>query len=965
MSSTVNGPASSGSQEVSRSKGAMDIRVHELADREVELLTGLLSRRPSFGIGRPSKRWLEHQSRLVAALPAEIKRPGNFLKRFVVKYGDSIDRSIFEYPPAVLCPTHYELHPRLMRRLFVMVLDEVTRHADRLRRSAALGATTGAEAGSVDPQLAALVDRVDGLGALWMEPELYMETFHAPPSDRRLVKVESFCEACTLAVLGANARTLADLRALILDRAERLAERRERRRTRDEAERAKRHEERRKRHEGRRERRQAEWEDEERLLEEAKNDPPREHWLRTGRAKDADRQRHDLMLDELEAKHRRHREREARRASRSHHNNHPEESSRHSRRSSRHHTSHRTSPAVTAPHHHQDRSPRLLRVVEIWIDHLGAERAAVARGLSDETLGMLRASRVDIDKAARQSRAVRPPAHASQNYRRASRQSVPVVDAAAAPQTAEGAAELRRAAGNFYRNSAAARSVYRPDSLAGGMSQVGGGDINNMPSPPMCGNGRGDRPDLAQRFAQGLDINGESTASGGLDPYGCGDEDDELLEEEELYDEFGYGDGNEEDPLVGYPEDERDYAREERSREKVAAWAVNAWAQSHRDLSRAELERGARSVLDGIHPAFRPVEKASTAADQQAVAAPRRASRASFSNKSAVPQALSVDKDKDKEQKRRKGSGVGSAIGSALGLGRKRGDANKGGYASNESAVWTDVSVHTDWRDRSRADLSEVPPVPAVPAQYANAPPPGVPSLVAGIDPNQSTEAFPEYADQLVDDEEPPTPTQTQNQKPQPAPWTPHKPTRKYCFVDSDVGTEVAREHRRADREYLKKNMGFLREPANPADNPFVGDPAARSGSVKHRSAAPSATDVEGGVMFSDPWAQYENASTSVGQSRSGASASSTTRKPSRSTAPTTAVGSASTSTPGGGRKAPLTPKVATAEEERAWRRNLTGVDEDDDISIRPDDSASNINWKRDAARDDVTDLGEFMRRAG
>ena len=146
-SSTVG--AASQSSEVSRSKQAMDIRVHELTDREVELLTGILSRRPSFGIGRPSKRWLEHQGRLVSSLPAEIKRPGNLLKRFVIKYGDSIDRSIFEYPPAVLCPTHYELHPRLMRRLFVVVLDEVTRHADRLRR-AACGSL------SADTQLAAL-----------------------------------------------------------------------------------------------------------------------------------------------------------------------------------------------------------------------------------------------------------------------------------------------------------------------------------------------------------------------------------------------------------------------------------------------------------------------------------------------------------------------------------------------------------------------------------------------------------------------------------------------------------------------------------------------------------------------------------------------------------------------------------------------------------------------------------------
>ena len=944
-SSIVGSAASHVSQEVSRSKQAMDIRVHELTDREVQLLTGILSRRPSFGIGRPSKRWLEHQARLVASLPAEIKRPGNFLKRFVVKYGDSIDRSIFEYPPAVLCPTHYELHPRLMRRLFVMVLDEVTRHADRLRRSAG----SGVGSGSVDPHLAALVDRVDGLGALWMEPELYLETFHAPPSDRRMVKVESFCEACTLAVLGANARTLADLRALILDRAERLSERRERRRHRDEAERARRHEERKKRHEERKERRKAEWEEEERLLEEAKNDPEREQWLRTGRAKDADRERHDIMLDELEAKHRRHREKESR-----HHPRH-EDSSRHSsRRGSRHHNQHHRERKEGHGHDEtqstsgQDRRPRLLRVAEVWIDHLGEERAAVARAISDETLDMLRQCRGQIDRAARQSRAVRPGNYASQHHHR-SRQSLPVVDAAAAP---EGVAELRRAAGDFYRNSAAACSVYRPDSLAGGMSHVGVGDKNNMPPPPMCGQ----EPELAQ----GLDMNGEGAS--GMDPYDCDEDEDE--EEYDGYDEYG-----DEDPLVGYPEDERDYAREERSREKVAAWAVNAWAQSHRDLPRAELERGARSVIEGMHPAFRPAENAQQGSSSRSNNNGGRSRSGSYSNKSAVPQPLAFG-GKDKEKEKRKGSGVGSAIGSALGLGKKRDDKSAGVSAKssfNESAVWTDVSVHTDWRDRSRPHLSEdnVPPVPSVPSQYTtggDAPlPPPVPSLMAGIDPNQSTEAFPEYADQLADDEPADNHNQAAAMGQKPAPWTPHKPSRKYCYVDSDVGTEVAREHRRADREYLKKNTGFLREPVNPADNPFVSDPA-RSASVKRRSAAAAASHSRTGTPVQqkgedreadDPWAKYERASS--GGSRSGA----VSRAASRSTAPTSVV-------PGGpADPRALTPKVASTEEEREWRRNLTGLaEEDDDDLIRPDDSASNINWKRAAARDDVTELGDFMRRA-
>ncbi|RYO95121.1 hypothetical protein DL766_005351 [Monosporascus sp. MC13-8B] len=981
----------------------MDIRIHELTDDEVRQLTGLLSRRPSFGIGRPSKRWLEHQAKLMSRLPATVMRPNNTLKRLLVKYGDAIsfDRALFEYPPAVLCPTHYELHPRLMRRLFVIVLDEVTRHADRLRRWSG---------GRKDPQFAAFLDRIDGLGALWMEPQLYIETFHTPPADRRMVKVESFCEACTLAVLGANAKTLGDIRAVIIDRAERMRDGKERWWREDEA----RREERRRRKEEGREKKRTEREDEQRMLEYANRDSEREVWCYTGKAKDADAEQYQMRLDEIEAMNRLGRERRRSASPRKESKRHSHQSCRESRHPHHHHRSRRNEDESGSRDGEPQkfRDPRLLRIVEIWIDHLGAERAAKARAMSDDALAMLRHHRPEIAAAPRQrpvsyreirlgntgtgakpvlkevARSGRDAKHAHR-----SRYGLPVANAAPDPIEA---AEQRQAA-EWYRSADDARSVYKPDSLAGGVSNVGlpgmpprspGGDYARPDNPEpledgrFSGNGSPTRS-FIQRFEREVQVDGGAGSE--RDPYDDYDEEDE-----EAYARDGGGGG-----------EERNYEQEERSREKVAAWAVNAWADSHHDLSRAELERGARSVIDGIHPAFRP--------------SPNRAD--SFARRSVVPLPLFVGKDKgkgkdrdtdkhgdkdDSKDKRRRHSRREATLGIRTAAGAEE---KGGGIPCPESAVWTDITVHTDWRDHSHPNLANAPPVPRAPSRYHNRndgndgdkPPtqqsrPGapVPSLVAGIDPTQSTVSFPACADPLKDRrvsspstrtppaQRPPhsacasqaqgqttlTSKSAKHQVPAPS-WSPaKKPSRKYCFPDSDVGSAV----RDADHRYLKKNAGFLRD-VRPEDNPFLSfqSPSTSSAAAKgeDRRKMPDGTGTPdnrnpesplpdtGGS--DDPWAAYEKASTS----HPSMTASSRTRRGSRAISKSTAPTSVGVGVGGDGR-AP-TPRVATAEDEREWRRGWGVEDEDEDDFIRPDDSASNVYWaRRPGGDDDVTQLGGF-----
>ncbi|RYO90583.1 hypothetical protein DL764_008423 [Monosporascus ibericus] len=1014
-SSTTNAPSRPTSQAVSssslhqpRSKKAMDIRIHELTDDEVRELTGLLSRRPSFGIGRPSKRWFEHQAKLMSRLPAAIMRPNNPLKRLVVKYGDAIgfDRPLFEYPPAVLCPTHYELHPRVMRRLFVIVLDEVTRHADRLRRW---------PGGRRDPQFAAFLDRIDGLGALWMEPRLYIETFHAPPADRRMVKVESFCEACTLAVLGANARTLGDIRAVIIDRAERIRDRKERRWREDEA----RRKDRRRRKEEGRGKKRTEREDEQRMLEHANRDPEREIWRRTGKAKNADTEQYQMHLDEVEAKHRLERERRRSASPRRESKCYSHQARRESRRPHHHRSSRDEDESGSRDREPPKfRDPRLLRIVDIWIDHLGAERADKARAMSGDALAMLRYYRPEIAAAAPRQRPVsyrevrlgntgtgakpvlKEVARSGRDAKHAhrSRYGLPVANAAPAPVEA---AEQRQAA-EWYRDADDARSVYKPDSLAGGFSDIG---LPGMPPPsPGGGYARPDNPEpprsgqlsrngsptrsFIQHFEREMQVDGGAGSQ--RDPY-----DDEDDDEDEAYEEaYARGRGK-----------ELDYEQEERSHEKVAAWAVNAWAHSHRDLPRAELERGARSVIDGIHPAFRP--------------SPSRAD--SFARRSAVPPPLFVGKDKgkgkdrdtdkdrdndDRKDKRHRHSRRESTLRSRTDAGAEK----AGGVPCSESAVWTDATVHTDWRDHSHHDLANAPPVPRVPSRYNNRndgndgdktptqqSPPGAPvvGLVAGIDPNQSTISFSAYADPLGDRhvsssstprhpaQQPPhsaragqvqvqgqtTPTSAsasaKHQNPAPS-WSPaKKPSRKYCFPDSDVGSAV----RDADRWYLEKNAGFMRG-VRPEENPFLSSQSPSTSPTAAAKGEGGRTTRDGtGTTDNrnpelplrdpgendDPWAAYEKASTSHPSRAASSRTSRGSRAASKSTAPT------SIDAGGGGDGRAPTPRVATAEDEREWRRGW-GVEDEDDF-ILPDDSASNVHWARRASGDDVTRLGDFVGR--
>ncbi|KAI2639805.1 hypothetical protein GGS26DRAFT_285452 [Hypomontagnella submonticulosa] len=188
---------------------AMDTR--DLSREGVSSLTRLLSRRPEYGIAIPSRRWLSRQEEKLKNMPSEILRSSNPLRRLVIKIADRIDPTLVD-PRAVLCKVHEKLNPWLIRRLFLVVAYEVTVHTDALR-------TWGGRTNFTI--LSAFVGRVDAIAALWTEPELYRECYGTPPFENHMVYVRSGCEACILSALGANARVLADLRSILIDRIER------------------------------------------------------------------------------------------------------------------------------------------------------------------------------------------------------------------------------------------------------------------------------------------------------------------------------------------------------------------------------------------------------------------------------------------------------------------------------------------------------------------------------------------------------------------------------------------------------------------------------------------------------------------------------------------------------------------------------------------------------------------------
>lgn len=189
----------------------------DLSKDDVADLTRVLSRRPDYGIARPSTRWLSRQQSKIESLPKSLLRTTNLLHRLTISVAARIERldenkdgQKILPPSAILCHTHHPLNPYLIRDILLHLANECSGDYTN-----ALRAWPGKT-----PALAAFLTRIDSINAYWMSKEAFQATFGAPPHDERFVRVLSNCEACILAAIGANGRTLSDLHAWLKIRRE-------------------------------------------------------------------------------------------------------------------------------------------------------------------------------------------------------------------------------------------------------------------------------------------------------------------------------------------------------------------------------------------------------------------------------------------------------------------------------------------------------------------------------------------------------------------------------------------------------------------------------------------------------------------------------------------------------------------------------------------------------------------------
>lgn len=175
-------------------------RCPDVSPEALDELTRMLWMPQSVNVAKPHQRWLKKQKELIEALDQSVRRPQNILKRLAAHY----DNRRHPSKVAHLCSSHRGLNPRLIRRIMLLMAQELTQRTDRFRKWRSLPAFT--------EELEAWLDRMDTMTALWIG----QDAFHALFGYNRTAPigtVESGCEACIISVIGGRPQLLIDLRA--------------------------------------------------------------------------------------------------------------------------------------------------------------------------------------------------------------------------------------------------------------------------------------------------------------------------------------------------------------------------------------------------------------------------------------------------------------------------------------------------------------------------------------------------------------------------------------------------------------------------------------------------------------------------------------------------------------------------------------------------------------------------------
>ncbi|KAJ4420974.1 hypothetical protein N0V82_004016 [Gnomoniopsis sp. IMI 355080] len=166
--------------------------------------------------GQPSQAWLATQAHLISTtIPTTLRAPRTALARFLHSATSSNN------PRAALCPAHSGLNSRLVRAVFSLLTAEVEhKRATRpLRRYLRHLGRYHTEKSGDGELLRALMNRLAGVTALWLDPEEFARV--NPGLWTRHVLVEGGCEACVLALVGGDEGVLRDLGAVVAGRTHR------------------------------------------------------------------------------------------------------------------------------------------------------------------------------------------------------------------------------------------------------------------------------------------------------------------------------------------------------------------------------------------------------------------------------------------------------------------------------------------------------------------------------------------------------------------------------------------------------------------------------------------------------------------------------------------------------------------------------------------------------------------------
>lgn len=209
--------------------------ISDLTPSDINLLARVLRLPPAARLpvdGSPSPQWLARQSQNISQLPKSLQRPHNWLERLSVYTNEKLNLTIEDLIPqcAVLCDAHKGLNPWIVHRAFLLLSEEVTRRLDPLRKYLRDPDRYGNNDDKIKletspAEVQDYVDRMNALLSLWTCPRVFARIVGSNhPPGMILPRVESHCEACIVACVGARAQALCDLRAMMCGRSHRRSE---------------------------------------------------------------------------------------------------------------------------------------------------------------------------------------------------------------------------------------------------------------------------------------------------------------------------------------------------------------------------------------------------------------------------------------------------------------------------------------------------------------------------------------------------------------------------------------------------------------------------------------------------------------------------------------------------------------------------------------------------------------------